>query len=762
MDKRDLTPQNGELLHEKGHPMLGYRAFALLAEIIQHKETLGLPGKWNRNYELGKNKHWRNTSKKASLVSANLLHTHRTRTVNMLTDNNPTFNVRPNGELPPDKEDLYNTLLKTAEFWWADTEQQGVLEKTVLNGETYGLTIEKMLFNPELEQGLGEIETALADPFHIGWWPLKENNIQKCEGVVHYYPMTVREAQRRWPDLAESITSDKEMLEKLADSRLEVQANSARRNVGSYITSFGNAIKHVLNMATGGDQEGDEVLVCEFWVKDYTRIRSDDGKTEEDLYPGNIRRVTVLNGGDTVVDDQANPSINPTLDVKQAAQTFLWDKFPFIKTHSVTDTGNPWGMSDFEQLEMLNIEVNKTLSQFTLVKDRVARVKLINPQDSGVDNTELNNAPGIINPSSGLVSQAIRYLDPPKIDMNILEALKVYKEFFFLVSGSFDMEQADAIGSNVIAYKAIAALLERAATMLRGKIRNYSGLIRERGRMFISLMQNWYDTERFISYDQDGEDVTEKIKGSELIIPAKLSVVSGSTMPVSNIQVREEALALFDKGAIDNEELLKSMDWPEWKRVIGRMKMGPIGEFLEKLGMMGFPPMFLEAMTEIGQMEMKDFERAIKDGEIPMLQQLLQPHPEQEGIEGPPQDPMEMAEARKVMAEVMKIEADAEKIGAETELVMEKINTEKVNQAATVAGVQFDKVKLTQEQARLVHDIKSREKDDVSTDLDHERADKETEIKKTDSDTKKSIAEQGPFREKGMQSDNKSQKPKKK
>lgn len=754
-NEHELIPQNGELLHPEGHPMLGYRVFNLLAAVVQHKADLGLPEKWNRNYELGKNKHWRQTSKKAALVSANLLFTHRTRTVNMLTDNNPVFNIKATGAIEAAKEDIYNALMKCAEWWWHDQEQQALLEETVINGETYGLTVEKMLFNPDLEQGLGEVETVIVDPFHFGWWPLKQNKLAKCEAVFHYYPMTVREARRLWPKHAEKIKSDKELLDKLADNRMEVQANSTRRNAGGYMTNFANAVKHVLNLAGGGSgkEEGDEVLVCECWVKDYSRAA--DGEKEFDLYPGNIRRVTVLNGGELVVDDRGNPSINPNLQAEQASQTYCWDRFPFIKVHSVTDTGNPWGMSDFEQLEMLNIEVNKTLSQFTLVKDRMARVKLINPKDSGVSNSELTNAPGIINPSNALTSQAIRYLDGPKVDIDMIQALSVYKEFFFLVSGSFDLEQADNTGKNVIAYKAIAALLERASTMLRGKIRNYSRLIRERGRLYLALMQNWYDTERFISYEQDGDEITAAINGHEMIIPAKLGVVSGSTMPVSKIQEREEALSLFERGAIDNEELLKKIDWQDWKQVIARMKAGPIGEFIEKLSLMGFPPTLLAALGEIGNMEFKDFEQALEKGEIPQLAELLVPPEGEEGMpEGPQSTPLEQGEVAKVAAET-------EKVKAEAALIAEKINTERVNQAATAAGVQFDKAKLTQDQAKLISDIKNQERAanvneyGAAAKVATEKGKLDLGEKKAKTDEKKV---QGPYREKGMKSNNK-QKP---
>ena len=790
-DKHNLTPDNGELLHPQGHPMVGYRIFNILGEIIQHKQDLGLPAKWNRCYELGKNKHWRMQSKKnVSLVSANLLHTHRTRTVNMLTDNNPTFNIRKTGEAEG-KEDVYDMLLHTAEFWWQETEQQAVLDHTVNNGETYGLTVEKMLFNPDLEGGLGEVEAEPVDPFHIGWWPVKQDNIQKCEGVFHYFPITVREARRRWPKYKAEIKSDQDLLTKLQDTRMEVQANmTGKKGVGAYVTSFGDTIKHVLNLAGGEKDESDEVLVCEVWVKDYTRVSKEEGK-DVDLYSGNIRRVTALNGGELVVDDRNNPSINPELPIEQASQCYLWDQFPFIKAHSITDTGQPWGMSDFEQLEMLNIEVNKTISQFTLVKDRLSRLKLINPLDSGVANSQLTNAPGIINPASSAVAASIRYLDPPKMDMNLIEALNIYKEFFFLVSGSFDMEQADN-GTNVIAYKAIAALLERAATMIRGKLRNYSALIRERGRMYLSLMQNWYSEDRFISYEIDGEEITSKINGHEMIVPGKLSVVSGSTMPVSKVQQREEALALYDKGAIDAEELLKSIEWADWKRVVARMKMGPIGEFLEKLSMMGFPPELIEGLQQVAEMEMKDFEKALERGEIPMLQELLAP-PEgaEEGGMPTEEEQVAAAEVQKVMAEIAKINADAAKINAEvakvereTALVDEKIVTEKANQKATLTGIQLDKVKITQDQAKLMSDLKTQKiqaaqsdvklaaditaqdvkstQDDAKLTSDIKAQDEDLKIRKNETKVfGKDKATQGAYREKGMRSNNKSKTPKK-
>ena len=52
----------GELLPEPGNEWLGYKVFQILGEGMEHKASLGLPKKWTNNYELGRNKHWKQKS----------------------------------------------------------------------------------------------------------------------------------------------------------------------------------------------------------------------------------------------------------------------------------------------------------------------------------------------------------------------------------------------------------------------------------------------------------------------------------------------------------------------------------------------------------------------------------------------------------------------------------------------------------------------------------------------------------------------------
>jgi hypothetical protein len=321
---------------------------------------------------------------------------------------------------------------------------------------------------------------------------------------------------------------------------------------------------------------------------------------------------------------------------------------------------------------------------------------------------------------------------------------------FFIVSGAFELERAQTPGREVIAYKAIAALLERATTMLKGKLRNYSKMVRERGRMYVSHVQNWYTEDRWITYEENGEDVPVQIRGTDMIFPAKLTVVSGSTMPRAQIQEREEAIELRKMGAIDNEELLKKLDWADRKNVVKRMNLGPFGMLFEKLQALGTPPELLEFFQEVSEVEEKKFERAMERGELPMFGQVLQEAISAANGQMPDEKPLsqlETIETQQKNAEIQiigaKAEAEIEKRQAETDLVYEKIVSERVEQAVRAMGVQFDQEKLDLMRAEFLKDIKQKEA--------------ENEIKAADILVKAKAADQrvqGPYREKGLSSNN--------
>lgn len=741
--ERDYTG----LIPPEGHTEVGLRTFEVLSEVIANKAELGLPEKWCRYYELRRNKHWKRppgTTEAVSLVSANLLGSHHVKTVNMLTDNNPTFDIAQTGEIKEDDKQHLESIIRLADHWWGDQEQQSIYEESVHTGETYGTVAEGIRFTTEIDAPFGEIESFSIDPFYFGLYPIKCRKTQKATAVLYYYPMSVVDARRKWPDYAETIKPDSEILSEIGDIRNESgdQAGQSRQNV---LTRISGAIKSLVRTADT-PLEADECLICEMWVKDYEQVAPE--ATEEDpepipvnKYAGNIRRVQVCNAGELVLTDQNNPSINPEIDPEQAMKSYLWDKFPFSFNVSIIDPVSPWGLADYEQLETLNREANKTLSQITLYKDKASRLKLINPKDSGVDNNEFDDYPGIISPANTMLSQGIRYLDPPQAPVDLANTLAIYRDLFFTLAGTFDLESAQTPGKEVIAYKAIAALLENTTRMMKGKIRNYSKMLRERGRMFYSLAQNWYTEDKWVPYKEDGTRQAMTLKPANLWIPAKLTVVSGSTMPRSQIQKREEAIELRKLGAIDDVALLQALDYPNWREIIKRMQLGPIGMFLEMLATAGVPPPILEYFGAIQKFEDPEkVKRAVEKGELPAFLQILTALMESGG-NAPPE--LSIPE----QAEIELKTAQADEVRAKTELTLEKQRTEQVEQLVKMEGIEFDKEKMKMMRADLINKISAQ--GDESQRKRLESAGKiEAEVARAEQ------SQQGPYAEKGLKSNN--------
>jgi hypothetical protein len=692
---------NNQLIPPAGHPDVARRVFDILEQVVSDKLSLGLEDKWFRFYELGKNKHWRKQVPGLTLNSANLLSIHRRRTINTLTDNNPTFNVRRIVSTD-DSENRFKMVTRSVEYWWSETEQQDILELSVFNGETYGVCIEKAIFDLDKEYGIGEVDTLTIDPFYYGIYPVKCLDIQKAQANLHYYPMSVREIKRKFGKAAAEVVADHEAANGLGDSRRMVSGVKETTPGGgsSSTTTIGGFLKKLSSSIIGSttNTDGDDAIVVECWVKDY----SIDEKTGEAIYPGFIRAITAVNGT-IVLSDKPNPSINPNIDRSIASQTYLFDKFPFSKANSNKDPVNFWGECDFEQLAGLQMEFNKALSQFASLKDKVAGVKLINPKTSGVHNEKIVSGVSIINPETQ--NHGIGYLNPPPIPRELMESVTLYKDLFFTVAGTFDLEQANTPGSQVIAYKAIAALLERASTMMRGKIRNYGKLIRERGRMAVSLMQNWYTEDRYITFIEDGDEILATIRGLDLIVPMKLSVVSGSTMPRSDVQKREEALDLYSKGAIDAEELLKSLNWEKYDEVITRMAKGPVNQFIELLIMAGLPEEIAQYLSDIASYDEKKLERAVERHEISTFTETF-------NFEGMNPDVKQEIAVAKARAEVSESAARTEELLAKRDLTLAAIDKEIASIRQTDERIKNERAKIVQ--GRLVKEkelkVKSEEK----------------------------------------------------
>lgn len=776
--------QYEELIPAEGTEDVGKKVFQLLEEIMRDKDALNLPQKAKRNYEIVNNKFWKQESSSLPLATANLIFTHVQRIVNQLTDNAPTFNVVPIGDVGDAYEESLYNVLQTIKYWWNETEQQSIFSISVKNGETNGTTIEKYFFNPELRRGEGEVAVDNVDLFHFGFWPLDARSIDDCEAVFHFRPYDVRDVRRIWGAKANDVVNDEDIIKQLGDDRRTVVIG--KTDTSSHSGTIGGVVKSLLSSGKATDGIKDQVLVVECWVKDRTRTKIEkitesgdvDGEVyvtkeivEKPKYTGEIRRIITCNMGKVVLEDRDNPSINPLLPDEVKMNLYLFDRFPFGTAQSITDQVSIWGRTDLDQLIPLQTEINKTITSIMYFKDKSARPKAIVPKDSGVSPTEMNNAMGVITPHNSIVAQGLRWFPAPESQVDLMQTLETLKAWFFLIAGTFEMDQANLAGNDVVAYKAINALLERAAAMQRSKERNYSRLVRERGRAYLSLAQSWYTEDRWIAVEEAGTQKPVKINASQLRVPVTVAVVSGSTLPISNVQRREEALMLFQTQAIDHEELLKRLDWPDYMDVVNRVKAGPVGEVMQRAQAAGMPEPLVGFLQQLSEMKADKFENALKRGELPDFMSVLQ-----QALTGqPPKDPKAEAEAMKIQAESMEKQANAQKAGAEVAkiqqeimkakaeamLTAEKIITERFERMVKTEGVKMDWKKLEQEDAVIASDIEIKNKQmehdaaRLVTEMETGIKQHDIELKKTEVEMKKvEVTKDAKRNEKGIKSNN--------
>ena len=226
---------------------------------------------------------------------------------------------------------------------------------------------------------------------------------------------------------------------------------------------------------------------------------------------------------------------------------------------------------------------------------------------SGVDYENIVTRPGLVIPAIGGAA-SVNWLHPPRVPGELFAMNDRDKMDFDTILGNVDVLQGRR-PAGVEAAAAIEALTEAANTRMRLKVRYMEGSLRQLGRLVVSMIQQFYNTQRVIRLaGRDAETLLDKEldfmdinsptgmgpEGQLLmrnIIPADsefdIRIGAGSTLPVSRQSRFQQALQLFQVGAIDQIELLKHSGWPRFEEVIGRMEQEKQAQMQAAMGAQG-------------------------------------------------------------------------------------------------------------------------------------------------------------------------------
>ena len=90
--------------------------------------------------------------------------------------------------------------------------------------------------------------------------------------------------------------------------------------------------------------------------------------------------------------------------------------------------------------------------------------------------------------------------------------------------------------------------------LMRAKIRAVDSLVRNRGRCFISFLQNFHADPEVVNVSGTGMPGTDFLKADFAYV-----VESGSTVIKTEAEERQQAVELFQVGAIDQVALLEAV-----------------------------------------------------------------------------------------------------------------------------------------------------------------------------------------------------------
>jgi len=496
--------------------------------------------------------------------------------VPILTDARPKFEYLP--QEPSDREfaEMINEIAK------ADWEAKNWLYKlteVLYDGHIYGTGISKMVFDEELRGGAGDIDYRSEEIFYCYPDPDSEDVNERSRGFIRAEPMPLAEIKRRWPNKGKYV---KEEIQDLLDGTKNDLDPLRFRNPKGDKTMVENSSLHVTE-----NEKKALVKECFFFDDDFTEeekkeIDAEGNETtvfEQRLKYPHGRRLVVA--GNVVLEDGPNPYADGEWPWQRWCNYILPREF--------------WGESEIAQIRGPQKIINKIYSFVLDVLTLTGNPIWVVDASSGVDADMLTNAPGLVvekNPGTEVRREAGTQLQP-----YVIQILDRVKESLDQIAGAQDITRGIPSGG-VTAASAIADLQNAAQTRMRQKARNLDAYLQNLGEQYLSRVMQFYTAPRMFHvtgndgvrryfrahladgengptaqvqrFDEDGRPQAPETY--ELRGKLDVRVTTGTALPFSKAQKKDELLALLDRGVIDREEYFKQTEYPNWEAVEQRMQ----------------------------------------------------------------------------------------------------------------------------------------------------------------------------------------------
>lgn len=551
--------------------------------------------KWLDNYKFFRGKQWkenRPTYRHSEVI--NMVFQAIQSSVGAMTDSRPKIEYLP--KEPSDLElcDIMNQVLESD---WEQGNWLYVLMESIYDAHIYSTGFGDVSFDPEADFGAGKITYQSDDPFYTYPDPSgKDINAEGDRGCKEYFyaePVDVERLKRQYPDKAKFIKPD--LTDLVADSKTQLDQIRYRSPVDARTMVEGNE-----RPDTSSDQalKITAYLLSDESVEERTPELDEMGEPKLDPVTGapleTLERRLKYPRGRKIV-------IAGGVLVEDGENCYEDGKIPKFKITNYILPREFWGISEIEQLESPQKIFNKLISYALDVLTFMGNPIWVIDSDAEIDTDNLFNRPGLIVEKAK--GSEVRREEGVQLQPYVLQLIDRMQNWFQEISGRTDVTQG-VNPSGVTAASAIAELQESAQTRIRLKTRNLDAGLRDFGALYASRAFQFYSAPRVFRVTrnenaqvyfkmhvepmEDGrklvsvrQHLVDEVTGAPGWSEAKqyqtqgvfdVRVTTGSSLPFAKAQKFQLASALFDRGAIDQIELLKAADYPNYEAVWSRVQ----------------------------------------------------------------------------------------------------------------------------------------------------------------------------------------------
>ena len=469
----------------------------------------------------------------------------------------------------------------------ADWERNNWLvppSEMILDGYIYGQGFGYIGYDEEADYGMGSAEFESEDPFYL--YPdneAREVNCKRSKIFIKAEPVDTDTLKNQYPDFEEKIKSD-----------IDDSIQSSKTSINEFSVRVSNSDRDMPDTSwiTGKSKASKKTLLITAYMKpdETEEVEHVDENEQAKIvikkkYPFG-RVVKIANG--------------LKLEEKTLTES---GKFPFIKYVNYMLPREFFGVSEVEQLEspqrIFNKIVNASLEIFNLMGNPIWIIDTA----SGIDPQKLVNRTGLVvekEPGS-----EVRRESGVQLNSAIFPLLDRLESWFNSVAGTQEVSRGVAPAS-VTASSAIEQLMDAARTRIKQKQRNLDATVRDLGQHYVDIVLSNYTKSRVfrVTNDQTGTkyfkfrvdkgivDGKEQLVGrmrdfmqmgdgsiamsneeQEFLITGRFDarVNTGTSLPFAIADKEQKAFALFDRGILDEKEVLSQIDYPNREEILQRL-----------------------------------------------------------------------------------------------------------------------------------------------------------------------------------------------